>query len=535
MTTLHLADSTSGSNAASIVDDADQHASGSGASDAQEIWDAGEIAPKWTVRMAVALNAVVTIWYFSWLIDFDHASNRYLYAALLVAEVFNVVQGAMFWWTVLGDRRHEAAPPWTGMKPIIDVFIPVYNEPVDIVEPTVAAAIRLAGANVTVHLLDDGKSDDMERLARRLGIEYLRRPDNSGAKAGNINHALRHTSGEFVVVFDCDHVPAQRFLESTLGHFETPDVAYVQTPQYYANKTDSTIAAAAAAQQELFFGVIGRGKASRDAMFCCGTNVVFRRSALESVGGFPEDSLTEDFALSIELHEEGWQSRYVAEVLAVGLGPEDMASYVSQQLRWAQGCLGGIPRVLRSKLGLRQRLQYLSSGTYFLSGFTVMLYMTLPIARLLFGVQPIGAVGTDEFILHFGPYFAASLATVAVASGGAFTFSAFALNSATFWVHVRSLFRVVLRKKGKFVVTPKHGTAGRQLKPIRVTLGFAAALLVSILVGLVRDPSPSTFNNVAYAGLHLIVLMCGAWPALVNKKADEPARLSTVTDTEQAA
>lgn len=497
-------------------------------------WDAGDVAPRWTVRAAVLLNVVLTVWYFSWLMDFDHANNLWLYGALLVAECFNVVQGAMFWWTVVTDRRHERSPAWEGTPPDVDVFVPVYNEPVDIVEPTLRAAKRLTGAHVKVHLLDDGRSDDMARLARRLGVGYIRRESNEGAKAGNINHALRETTGEYVVVFDCDHVPEPHFLKATLGHFADGSVAFVQTPQYYANKTDSTIAAAAAAQQELFFGVISRGKASSGSMFCCGTNVAFRRTALEEVGGFPEDSLTEDFALSIELHERGWESRYVAEVLATGLGPEDMASYVSQQLRWAQGCLGGIPRVLRSSLPLRQRLQYLSSGTYFLSGFTVMLYMSLPILRLLFGIQPIGAVGTDEFILHFGPYFVASLTTVAVASGGAFTFSAFALNSATFWVHIRSLTRVVLRKKGKFVVTPKHGAAGRQLRPIRVTLGFAVALLVAIVVGLVRDPSPSTFNNVAYAGLHLVVIACGAWPALVGAQR-RPAALTAVSTQEVAA
>ncbi len=503
-------------------------------SGAPAAWNAGDVAPRWTVRAAVALNIVLTVWYFVWLLDFEHANNRWLYGALLVAECFNVAQGAMFWWTVLGDRRHDRAPAWSSAGTTIDVFVPVYNEPVDIVEPTILAATRIHGGRVTVHVLDDGNSDDMRRLAKRRGVGYIRRTENTGAKAGNINNALRETTGDYVVVFDCDHVPESHFLDATMGHFVDDDVAFVQTPQYYANKHDSAIAAASAAQQELFFGVIARGKATSGSMFCCGTNVVFRRAALESVGGFPEDSLTEDFALSVELHEQGWQSRYVAEILAVGLGPEDMASYVSQQLRWAQGCLGGIPRVLRSSLPIRQRIQYLSSGTYFLSGWTVMLYMSLPIMRLLFGVQPIGAVGTDEFILHFGPYFVASLTTVAVASGGAFTFSAFALNSATFWVHVRSLARVVLRRKGKFVVTPKHGAAGRQLRPIRVTVGFAFALILAMSIGLVRDPTPSTFNNVAFAGLHLVVLACGAWPALVGEKRSSVA-LRAVPSEEVAA
>ena len=124
---------------------------------------------------------------------------------------------------------------------------------------------------------------------------------------------------------------------------DDPQVAFVQTPQYYANTERSRIAAASWAQQALFFGAIARGKDGLDAVFCCGTNVLFRREAFESVGGFPTNSLTEDFELSIHLHEKGWSSVYVPDVLARGLGPEDTAAYVSQQQRWARGCLSGHP------------------------------------------------------------------------------------------------------------------------------------------------------------------------------------------------
>lgn len=496
-------------------------------------WDAGAVASRFTVRAAIVLNVLLAAWYFTWLLDVGHASNTVLFTVLVVAELFNLVQGSMFWWTVWADQPRPPAPAWSGRLPDVDVFIPVYNEPLDIVAPTVAAATRMRGGRVTVWLLDDGGSDAMVALAARYGARYVHRTSRSGAKAGNINHALALATAPFVAVFDCDHVPDERFLEATLGHFGARDVAFVQTPQYYANAGQHPIAAAAAAQQELFFGVIARGKAARGSMFCCGTNVVFRREALDEVGGFPEDSLTEDFALSIELHERGWRSEYVAEVLASGLGPEDMASYVSQQRRWAQGCLGGVARVVRSRLSWRQRLQYLSSGTYFLSGWTVLIYATLPILRLVLGAQPIGAVGTDTFILHFAPYFVASVATVAVASGGAFNFNAFALSSATFGVHVRSTAQVLSRRRGRFVVTPKHGASSRQLRPVAASLTLVGALALAILIGLWREPSPSTLNNVAYAGLHLVVLSSGAWPAVVGRRLTRPDL--RIVDTEGVA
>ena len=164
--------------------------------------------------------------------------------------------------------------------------------------------------------------------------------------------------------------------------------------------------------------------------------MLFRREAFESVGGFPTNSLTEDFELSIHLHEQGWKSVYVPDVLSRGLGPEDMASYVSQQQRWARGCLSGLPRALRARLPFKLKVQYVLSGVYFLSGWTVLIYMSFPVVRLLGGGQPIAGIDAPEFLLHFAPYFAIALTMAALAGAGSYTFSAFALAAANFWIHI---------------------------------------------------------------------------------------------------
>ncbi len=150
------------------------------------------------------------------------------------------------------------------------------------------------------------------------------------------------------------------------------------------------------------------------------------------------------------------------DVLARGLGPEDTAAYVSQQQRWARGCLSGIPRALRAKLPLRLKAQYLLSGLYFLSGWTVLIYMSFPVIRLLGGGQPIGGINAPVFLLHFVPYYAVALTMAAVAGAGSYTFAAFALSAANFWIHILSTIYTVLGKKGSFVVTPKKGAQARQ-------------------------------------------------------------------------
>src|SRR5918911_3362767 len=387
-------------------------------------WD--PVPSGWSVRRRCRLLMLIgvpcALWYFGWLLQPDRVGTPVLYGILIGAELFNAMQALGFWWTVSHERVRERRGPtqWTA----VDVFVPVYKEPPDIVDLTVAAAKGIRGAEVRVHVLDDGKDPAMAELAARHGVDYITRPDNKGAKAGNINHALTKTDAPFIAVFDSDHVADPAFLEATLGWMDDPKVAFVQTPQYYANTDTSRIAAASWAQQALFFGAIARGKDGLDAVFCCGTNVLFRREAFESVGGFPTNSLTEDFELSIHLHEKGWSSVYVPEVLSRGLGPEDTAAYVSQQQRWARGCLSGVPRALRAKLPIGLKIQYLLSGVYFLSGWTALIYMSFPVIRLLGGGQPIGGINAPEFLLHFAPYYVCALSMAAMAGGGAVTFFA---------------------------------------------------------------------------------------------------------------
>jgi cellulose synthase (UDP-forming) len=478
-------------------------------------WSAAPPGPRHRrrVRLLIAVSAPLVLLYFAWLLEPQRVGNPVLYGLLVAVELFNVVQAIGFWWTCARERgrrpRSHDGPP-----PDVDVLVPVYGESVAIVEPTIAAAARLRGAHVHVALLDDGGSDAMRALAARHGAAYLRRARRSGAKAGNVNDALAQTTSPFVVVLDCDHVPRPELLEATLGHLDDADVGFVQTPQHYANAGRGGVAAAAWSQQALFFGAIARGKDGLDAMFCCGTNVVFRRAALVDAGGFPERSLTEDFELSLRLHERGWRSVYLPRVLADGLGPEDMAAYVGQQQRWARGCLSAIPSIVRARLPWRVRVQYLLSSMHFLSGWTLLAYIAFPVVRIFTGAQPLAGATADQFLLHFAPYFGIALWTVAVAGAGSYSFAAYALQTASAWIHVQASILTLLGRRGRFVVTPKQGAGGRQPRAVAVPLALVAVLLAAAAYGLARGHGPATLNNVAFAGLHVSVLLAGAWPAL---------------------
>ncbi len=489
------------------------------------------------VRLAALVALPLALLYLTWLMRPERVGQPVLFGLLIAAELFNFTQALGFWWTCSRQRcrRPLALSGDGGPPPEVDVLIPVYGEPVAVVEPTVAAAARLRGARATVWLLDDGASTDMRRVADRHGARYVARAAREGAKAGNVNHALELATAPYAVVLDCDHVPDERFLEATLGHLADERVAFVQTPQYYANAGDGGVAGHAWAQQALFFGAIARGKDGHGATFCCGTNVVFRRAALDDVGGFPEGSLTEDFQLSIHLHERGWRTVYLPEVLARGLGPADMASYVSQQQRWARGCLSALPTALRARLPWRQKAQYLLSAMYFLSGWTVLVYMSMPILRILTGAQPLGAATADQFLIHFAPYFGMALYAVAIAGRGAYTFGGFALASASWWIHVQASILALAGRRGRFVVTPKEGEARRQPRAVAPTLVALALLAGTAILGLSRSVDPATLNNVAFAALHVTVLSVGVWPALFPARRAEAAAIEAAGERERRA
>jgi len=481
---------------------------------AEAAWSAEERPrSRATTWLFFVLAIAASAWYFGWLLQPSRVGNAVLYSVLLAAEIFNLAQAGGFWWTASRDRPRRLLKPFPDVVDV-DILVPVYGEPVDVVEPTIAAATRLAGAKVHVALLDDGDDPRMRVVAQRHGARYITRSRHDGAKAGNINHALALTRAPLVMVLDCDHVPRHNFLVRTLGEFRDAKVAFVQTPQCYANAARGGVPAAAWAQQALFFGPIARGKDALGAMFCAGTNVVFRRSALMAAGGFPEKSLTEDFQLSITLHELGWRSAYVPEVLALGLGPEDMASYVTQQLRWSRGCLAALPSVLASRLPLRQRLQYLLSSMYFLSGWTVLIYMSLPVVRIFTGMQPLASASADQFLVHFAPYFAIALGAVARCGRGSYTFGGFALAASTWWVHVWSSLRAILRRPGRFVVTSKEAGSTWQPGAVWPSLLAVCGLTSAAVFGLANSRSPSSLNNAAFAVVHLVLQLTGASYAL---------------------
>ena len=230
----------------------------------------------------------------------------------------------------------------------------------------------------------------MAALAARWDAEYITRPDNSHAKAGNINHALPITGGDLVFMLDADHVPLPDALDAVVGYFDDERVAIVQTPHEFYNHDSIQHYEVGRHEQSVFYSVICPGKDRHNAAFWCGSGALMRRSALLEIGGVATDTIAEDFHTTIKLHRAGWKSHYHDEVLLQGLAPHDLAAYLLQRDRWARGNLAVFTTpespLRAGELKAIQRFSYFASLTSYLAG-PVRLLMLVTLAAVVWTGQ----------------------------------------------------------------------------------------------------------------------------------------------------
>lgn len=293
----------------------------------------------------------------------------------------------------------------SALLPTVDVFIPTYNEGLEVLEKTIVGALALDWPHdrLRVWVLDDGRRDWLREYCRKRGAGYLTRPDNSHAKAGNINAALRVTDGEFIAVFDADFVPRQNFLMRTIGLFADPKVGCVQTPHHFYNsdpvQANMLMNGIFPDDQRMFFDVIMPSRDAWDAAFCCGSCGVLRRRAIEQIGGgIPTDSVTEDILTTLAMKRVGYITRYLNEKLAFGLAAESVAAFFVQRERWGRG---GIQLLFLRNGPLGPGLRFIDRLLFFPASWLVQYLVrvvgfALPIACLWTGWSPLpNATGVD--------------------------------------------------------------------------------------------------------------------------------------------
>ncbi|UZN02908.1 glycosyltransferase [Cellulomonas sp. S1-8] len=448
----------------------------------------GEASQSPSLMLLVLLAAAGILVYAAFLLNPANRGDWLPYALVITAETILVAHALLAMWTVLssgsdprGFAFHHAQErlydlteilrdgaedePWRWQmylddRPVTpDVFITTYGEDLGTIRRTVSAALRIQGRHQT-WVLDDGRSDDVRDLAAELGARYVRRLSSGGAKAGNINHALTLASGEYFMVLDADFVPLPGFLHETVPFFAGQDVAFVQTPQTYGNY-DNVISRGAGYMQAMFYQYVQPGRNRFNAAFCVGTNVIYRRQAIDSIGGIYTDSKSEDVWTSLMLHESGWRTVYIPMTLAIGDTPETVEAYTKQQLRWATGgfeiMLTHNPLSRKRTLTMDQRIAYLVTATHYLTGIAPLLLLLVPPLDIYFDLSPMDLTTTPlTWALYYSSFYVLQI-LLAFYTLGSFRWEVLLLASVSFPIYVRALINAVLRREQAWHVTGKKG------------------------------------------------------------------------------
>lgn len=488
-------------------------------------------------------------------LDFNSQIEAILGIGLFLAELYSWIMLLLGYLQTAFplNRKIVPLPQNEDIWPTVDVYIPTYNESLDVVRDTVLAAqcIDYPKDKLNIYLLDDGKRSEFAVFATNVGVGYITRNDNLHAKAGNLNHAMKLTNGELICIFDCDHVSTRIFLQATIGSFiQDPKLALLQTPHYFYSPDpfernlykENDIPNEGA----LFYGPIQQGNDNWNATFFCGSCAVIRRKALDEIGGFAVETVTEDAHTALKMQRLGWKSAFLAIPLAAGLATERLAVHVIQRNRWARG-MTQIFRVDNPLLGRgltwQQRLCYLSAMLYFQFALPRIVFLTAPLAYLLFNLNIVHS--SAGIILAYAlPHFLLPLYVNSRLNGRhrySFWGEIYDLVLA-FHLVIPTLFTMIFPKRGSFNVTDKGDLLDKEyfdFHIVRPHIIAALLLIVGIIVGLVRIFDTSNFSadpdivwlNIAWGSYSLFFLFGAIMLARESRQMRKTIRIETEIPT----
>jgi cellulose synthase (UDP-forming) len=504
------------------------------------------------------LSVITTLRYFyyrtAYTLNFDGWVDSFFSVLLYGAEFYAVIGLLLAYFQTL--KLKERTPVPLEMRPIeqwfkVDIYIPTYNEDVEIVRKTAIAALAVdyPAHLKRVYVLDDGRKypdrrQQLQKMCEEIGCTMLTRDNNDHAKAGNINTAMRRTDGDLVMILDCDHIPSRDFLRHTVGFFYNSNVMLVQTPHWFYNpdpfERNLLTQGQVPVSNELFYKVVQKGNDFWNAAFFCGSAAVIRKDYVMQIGGIAVETVTEDCHTSFRLHSLGYESVYYDRIMIAGLAPEKFSALVGQQVRWARG----MAQILRLEnplfnrklhLTLPQRLCYFSAMFGFFYGFPRIIYAIAPTLFLLFGINSIRGLGL-ETLAYALPHIILSMHTNFIVSKRVrFSFwnevFEFALS---FYTAIVTFMAMLNPKLGKFNVTDKGASVTkrsfdwRSARPMLIVtlLVFASLLAVPFWLLLRPEDQEAVLVNAMWSGFNLLLLLGALLVAFEQPQLRRAHRLS---------
>jgi cellulose synthase (UDP-forming) len=447
-------------------------------------------------------------WRLTQTLDLNSGLEEFFATGLLAAECYTWLIMALGYVQNARPLRRKSAPlpADRALWPSVDIFVPSYNESLEVVRPTVLAALNLdwPTEKLKVHILDDGRRAHFREFAAQCGAEYVIRSNNAHAKAGNLNHALTLTRGEFVAIFDCDHIPVRSFLTTTMGWFlKDPKCAMLQTPHHFFSPDpfERNLGTFRRVPNEgnLFYGLIQDGNDLWNATFFCGSCAVLRRKPLEEVGGIAVETVTEDAHTALKLHRRGYTTAYLRHVLAGGLATESLSGHIGQRIRWARG----MAQIFRldnpfSGRGLTvlQRLCYANAMLHFFSGVPRLVFLTAPLAYLYFQFHIINAAAASIALYALPHLVQSSLANSHIQGRFRHSFWNEAYEAVLSWhIALPTTVALIAPRLGKFNVTAKGGLVEREFFDWRISMPYLVLVVLNVGGALLALPRLLFWNS----------------------------------------
>ncbi|WP_334118815.1 UDP-forming cellulose synthase catalytic subunit [Limnobacter sp.] len=480
------------------------------------------------MALTMLLLARYVFWRFTSSLDLESGTEIFLGYTLVIAEAYTWIILIFGFVQTAWPLKRKPMPLELNLNdwPTVDVFIPSYNEPLSVVRPTVYAAkgVDWPLEKITVYILDDGHRPAFEEFARQAGVEYISRPDNSHAKAGNINHALKHTHGQYIAIFDCDHIPTRSFLQTSMGWFaKDPKCVLVQTPHHFFSadpfERNFNFFRQMPNEGSLFYGLIQDGNDYWNASFFCGSCAVIERKALLEVGGIAVETVTEDAHTALKLHSLGYNSVYLNNIQAAGLATETLAGHIGQRIRWARG-MAQIFRtdnpMFKKGLSLFQRICYSNAMLHFFYGIPRVVFLVMPMAYLFFEQHLINAAALTILSYALPQLIISSYTNSAIQGKYRRSFWSEVYETVLSWyIILPTTLAFINPKLGKFNVTSKGGLIEESYFDANIAKPYLILLLLNLLgfgVGVLRlfvfntHETGTVVMNLLWCGFNLAIL-----------------------------
>ena len=448
----------------------------------------------------------------------EFRGNIFLYSMLAVTIVYGVLRKLYMWYNYLNI---SVPPKKTAIPDLkVDILTTYYpGEPRQMVVTTLEAISKITYPH-TAYLCDEANDDFLRDFCKRNGIVHVTRDNRVNAKAGNINNALKtKATGDICVILDPDHIPQPNFLNVVLPHFDDPKTGFVQIVQSYYNTRETLVARGAAEQTFQFYGPMMMTLNSYGAVNAIGANCVFRREALDSIGGHAP-GLCEDMHTAMLLYSEKWKAVYLPVVLARGLAPSNITTFFKQQLKWSRGTFDLLvsvyPKIFKS-LTMRQKIHFGILPLHYLSGLICLFNFLIPILSLLFYTTPwVGNI--IDFGLVLLPVAASSIFIrffiqkwVIEKKERGFHLIGGLLHINTWYVHLIGLFYTIINKKVPYLPTPKEDEFNTNFRIIIPNLVVAIASILSVIIGLNIDFTPFSLMMSLFALFNAFIMGFGVY------------------------